>query len=566
MILSRVKQNFQKHLKTRVEFLIFFQLIMLLVTATYIGVFVFIGSYYSAIISTFFTVFLVATFFLNKPKHYFFSAALLVVTNSLEPVTTVVLSGGLDSPYLIWLFVPIYGASFLLGKIGTIFSTIASLFFFTLLFAFNEEVQVFNELDPTYYQLMFYLSFLFAASLMGVLAGINIFSMEKEADAHKILRENAEELNRLLVEKSEEQDKLLSIVSHELRTPAATLSMLLNPKDIAANTLNITSINDNMHHLMDVLDDMRMVKEPEIILETPLNKVYVRDVLENALHLVTSYLENKDLVVDIHESNTTRTLCVFRDKLVRQIAMNIVKNCINHSSATQLDIHIDKKITSEAVSFSIRFTDNGQGIPDHKVATLFTPFVKGVEKSSGSGLGLHLSREFAQKGLHGNLTYRKNSPTGAIFELEFTALKAEKTSTDILQETTPITNNSLKGLTILLAEDNLVIALMTKKLLEEQGATVLDAKDGEVALTLFKSNSIDVVLTDIFMPKINGYELTKALRTLGYKGQIIGCSAASIGEEANELIASGADKVFIKPLKVEEILRYLKDNIITPNS
>lgn len=470
-------------------------------------------------------------------------------------------TNGLQSPFVIW-FVTVSAATSLLGKSGTILATTIVVIFFLIITFLNLDFNAINELDASYYNLMYTVAFLSGSSLIGLFAWRNIFKIEKENELQKNLQITTSKINVELLKKEQEQNKLLSIVSHELRTPAATLSMLLNPKDLANHNLDESLITKTMNHLMDVLNDMRMVKEPELIVETEKRKVFIREVIESSVTLLSSLIESKNLVITIHEPKEKRVLCLVRDRLIKQIAMNLIKNCINHSNATTLDIYINFKDKGDKYLCNITFSDNGQGIPDQKVATLFTPFVKGVEKSSGSGLGLHLSREFAQKGLDGNLTYKENSPTGATFELEFMAEKAEIDSTDVFQETTPITTSSLKGLTILLAEDNLVIALMTKKLLEEHGATVLDAKDGEVALAVFKANAIDAVLTDIFMPKLNGYELTKALRSLGYKGQIIGCSAASIGEEANKLIASGADKVFIKPLQIKEFVSYLQEHIL----
>ena len=554
-----LNKNYQKNSNAREDFLLFFKRIISVLTVFYTLTWFFLEAWYCFFYSVLFACSVGSSWLITNKKYLFYSALLLSVSFVFIIVSIITYTNGLQSPFVIWLFVTVSAATSLLGKSGAIVSTASVVIFFLMITFFNLDFDAINELDASYYNLMYTVAFLSGTSLIGLFAWRNIFKIEKENDLQKNLQITTSEINNELLRKEKEQKKLLSIVSHELRTPAATLSMLLNPKDLANHNLDEPLITKTMNHLMDVLNDMRMVKEPKLILETEKRKVFIREIIQSSVNLLASYVENKNLVITIHELKENRFLCLVRDRLIKQIAMNIIKNCINHANATTLDIYIAVKNLGENYLFTILFYDNGQGIPDHKVATLFTPFVKGVEKSSGSGLGLHLSREFAQKGLHGNLTYRKNSPTGAIFELEFTALKAEKTSTDILQETTPITNNSLKGLTILLAEDNLVIALMTKKLLEEQGATVLDAKDGEVALTLFKSNSIDVVLTDIFMPKINGYELTKALRTLGYKGQIIGCSAASIGEEANKLIASGADKVFIKPLQIDDFLQYVQN-------
>ena len=103
---------------------------------------------------------------------------------------------------------------------------------------------------------------------------------------------------------------------------------------------------------------------------------------------------------------------------------------------------------------------------------------------------------------------------------------------------------------------------MTQKLLEAKGATVYAAKDGEVALSIYKENHIDIVFTDIFMPKINGYELTKQLRAIGFNGQIIGCSASTMGDEVIKLKESGANKVFAKPINMNLFLSYVHQSVL----
>ncbi|MEN8835062.1 MAG: response regulator [Polaribacter sp.] len=569
MLLDFLHKDYQKNKNARLDFLIFFNKLMVVMATFYTLTWVFLEAWYCFGISIIYTTFVYVAYFLTKQKKYRFFVTILLSISFIFTIQTVVFfTNGLQSPFFVWLFVTIISASALIGKIGTVISTLMVVLFFLFLNLSGIDYTVHNELDASIYDLMYTLSVVSGSGLIGLFAWRLIFTIEKELTKQAKLRKETEKVNTKLVAKREEQNKLLSIVSHELRTPAATLSMLLNPSDIASKTLDIHTITNTMNHLMDVLDDMRMVKEPEVILETPLNNVYVRDVLEDALSLVSSYIETKDLVVTIHEPTATKTLCVVRDKLVRQIAMNIIKNCVNHSNATQLAISIGLKEVSGKVEFIITFSDNGQGIPKEKVPTLFTPFVKGYEKSSGSGLGLHLSREFARKGLNGDLYYITQDGNGATFELVFLVEKATKEVVRKTEEKVMSEAISLAGLTVLLVEDNMVISMMTQKLLEAKGASVLNAKNGEVALAMYKDNpaAIDFVLTDIFMPKLNGYELTAQLRNLGFKGEIIGCSAASIGEEANKLIAAGANKVFVKPLQIEDFLSYIQEHILGKNA
>lgn len=561
MFIDIIRNNFERNLKTRLDFLLVFKQIIAILSVFYTATWLVLQCTYSFSVSIVFLTIVLSSFLFKKNEQHFVVAAVLAISFVLIIMSIVVFTGGVMSPFIIWLFVPIYAAGSLLGKLGTIISSCFTILFFVIITFIDLNLEAWNELDAAYYNQMYTVSFLSSVSLISFFAGRNIFKMEKEAFLQQKLRLEAETSNKELKEKEEEQNTLLSIVSHELRTPAATLSMLLDPSDIAANTLDAPLITKTMNHLMDVLNDMRMVKEPEVILETPKNAVYISECIQDAVHLVSSYVETKNLVINIHESDANKTRCIVRDKLVKQIAINIIKNCINHAKATRLDITINGKDLNDKHAFTISFTDNGKGISTTKQTSLFAAFVKGHDTSSGSGLGLYLSRKFARKGLDGDLKYVANPDSGATFELYIEADKATLEFAEKKKETIA-PDVRLENLSILLAEDNLVIAMMTQKLLKANGATVHFAKDGEAALALFKNHQIDVVLTDIFMPKLDGYGLTKAIRDLGFKGQIIGCSAASIGDEANKLIAVGANKVFLKPLVVSEFLSYIKIKVL----
>ena len=95
--------------------------------------------------------------------------------------------------------------------------------------------------------------------------------------------------------------------------------------------------------------------------------------------------------------------------------------------------------------------------------------------------------------------------------------------------------------------------LLTKNMLEKQGALVTAASNGKLALASFKEGVYDLVISDIFMPEIDGYGLAKALRESKYLGPIIGLTAATIGDETEQMLEAGADRVLAKPISVEAL-------------
>ena len=114
---------------------------------------------------------------------------------------------------------------------------------------------------------------------------------------------------------------------------------------------------------------------------------------------------------------------------------------------------------------------------------------------------------------------------------------------------------ALEGMRILLAEDNKTIQMLTQKMLTKQGAQVEVCNNGAEALAAYESGSVDLVLSDIFMPVMNGYQFVAALREQGYEGQVIGLTAATIGEETDKMLAAGANAVLSKPVNIKELTK-----------
>ena len=123
-----------------------------------------------------------------------------------------------------------------------------------------------------------------------------------------------------------------------------------------------------------------------------------------------------------------------------------------------------------------------------------------------------------------------------------------------IQSSTKLDSFDLTEKKVLLAEDTPTIRMLSTKLIESQGASVAAAEDGEKALEIALNKDFDLVITDIFMPNMDGYELTRSLRENGYTGPIIGVTAATIGEERDKLIAAGANAAIGKPLTKEKLL------------
>ena len=152
----------------------------------------------------------------------------------------------------------------------------------------------------------------------------------------------------------------------------------------------------------------------------------------------------------------------------------------------------------------------------------------------------------------GDIVYEPNTPRGSRFTLTIPINEMDSTPLHDEAESERVCY-SLEGAKILLAEDNPTLQLLTKNILEKQGAVVNAASNGKLALDSFNEGVYDLVISDIFMPEIDGYGLAKALRDAEFNGPIIGLTAATIGDETEQMLEAGADRVIPKPLAIEAL-------------
>jgi signal transduction histidine kinase len=217
------------------EFLTKFQLFTFPIAVAFIASFLFVGSWGSALGTSLFLIGLLLSVHWRKQGRAFLASCWLAVTFLVEPTTAIVLSKGIESPYIVWLIVPIFAAGGLLGANGALLAAASAVITYLSLIIFDTDIAPLNELVENYYDLMFFLSFSSAAIFTSVLAWIAISALERDSLAAQASAAesalSAEELRQtetLLRHELHERDKLYAIISHELRTPAATLKMMFD--------------------------------------------------------------------------------------------------------------------------------------------------------------------------------------------------------------------------------------------------------------------------------------------------------------------------------------------------
>jgi len=377
--------------------------------------------------------------------------------------------------------------------------------------------------------------------------------IEQVSETTAELIEYETELNSSITELNSvraQQDKIFAIVGHELRTPASAIKMLLNEeKQINNESHNVAEADQHATHLLNILDDMRLAASDGALLEVQsegAKQVKVFQTLKSCIIALQPLADKHKFTIDLNGSVANPLGHTGNPKVIQQIVQNLIKNAILHSKGSMINVSMEyEHLENNKTHFTVEVRDNGTGIPVEFQARMFKACERGDTVSDGTGLGLNVAYELAGILDNGKLFYRDNPEGGAIFTLGFTFEKLiEKPNNQKL------THDSIEGLKILLAEDTPTLRLLGKNILERAGATVQVAVDGEEALSILVNFDPDVVLTDIMMPNMNGYELAEALRKRDFTKPIIGVTGATVGMEAKRLIENGANTVLAKPLTV----------------
>lgn len=360
-----------------------------------------------------------------------------------------------------------------------------------------------------------------------------------------------EEAVRALEAKQQAQQQMFAVIGHELRTPAAAINMMLDAQSGVSSGPYSADIRYTAKHLMGVLDDLRAVIEPEVLV----NRVDAIDsalqVVERALTPLRDCLQQADLWVQLSSDDASACEYLFDVRGLRQVALNLIKNAALHSEARKLTINLRVAgAKSDAPVLKIDLCDDGKGIPLEKRETIFAPFERGDTQQDGTGLGLHICREILRAS-GGDLQLSESEEGGCCFSIEMpmkpVAAVSEAGESDVVV--------NLEDQRVLLAEDNLTLRMLTEQILKGAGAKPMLAVDGKMALQMLADAEVDLLLTDIFMPQVDGYELVSTLREQGFDKPIIGVTAAMVGDEAERLLAVGADCVIPKPVTTEKLLK-----------
>jgi signal transduction histidine kinase/CheY-like chemotaxis protein len=395
---------------------------------------------------------------------------------------------------------------------------------------------------------------------------IGFFFLQSLALSHRFahsLNQAAFQAQQGLKAKSE----FLSTMSHEIRTPLnAVIGMthLLRrnePRPDQKEELDVLLFSaNNLLSIVNNILDYNKIEEGKIVFEhIPMDlPAIARNIVAG---LKTSAQEKGiDLRLMIDEGldnkldgDPTRT---------SQVINNLVHNAVKFTREgyVELIIRIVQR-SPGSVTLTIEVKDTGIGIPKDKQLMIFDRFTQADSSTSrsygGTGLGLAITKRILE--LQGvSLQLESESGKGSVFSFTQTFPISKATATDQQERSYGTkTDNRLQGISILLVEDNPLNVLVAQTILENSGAIVEVATNGEEALEKLDNTRHQLVLMDLHMPVMDGYEATILLRRRGEKLPIIALTASTPNEVESEAHAAGLSDVVVKPFDPEDLCRVI---------
>lgn len=376
---------------------------------------------------------------------------------------------------------------------------------------------------------------------------------------------------------SRAKSAFLANVSHEIRTPLGAIlgfsELLLDPHLIAEDRRQyVETIVRNGRDLTRLIDDVLDLSKVEAgRLEIERLSFELPAFLEEILQSLGVKAREKGIALELLTDPTLPTTVTSDPTRLRQILFNIVGNAIKFTSqgSVTLTARYTEKIVGIGQPAKLIFvvSDTGRGVSAQQMNNLFQSFVQAdsstTRKFGGTGLGLVLSRRLARL-LGGDVELTKSEPDkGSVFTVTIEAGAVSRVApVAAVEMPAPACRSErpLAGVRVLIADDAKDNQLLFRRVLAGKGASVDVVDNGEQAVHQALAHRYDVVLMDIQMPVLDGYDATKELRRRGFEGPIIALTAHAMKDERERCLGIGCNDHLPKPVRhdvlVETVARY----------
>ena len=373
---------------------------------------------------------------------------------------------------------------------------------------------------------------------------------------------------------NEAKTEFLQRMSHDIRTPINGICGLVNMADHYADdtekqTEYRTKVKEASNLLLELVNeilDMSKLESGEVVLEEiPFN---LSSISREVFIVIEQMAAEQNIRIMWEKKEITHRDLIGSPGYVKRVMMNILSNAVKYNRENgQIYISCMEIPSEQPEMTTMEFVcrDTGIGMTEEFQKCVFEPFAQehtgSRAKFTGTGLGLSISRKLVEK-MGGTITFESEKGVGTTFVIRV-PFKIDPDA-DKREEQKDVSEKSIKGLHILLAEDNELNMEIAEFVLQNEGANVTKAWDGQEAVELFRNSEpgeFDVILMDIMMPVMNGYETTKMIRSLDREDAkaipIIAMTANAFTEDRIKAKEAGMDEHVAKPVDVELLIKVI---------
>ena len=375
---------------------------------------------------------------------------------------------------------------------------------------------------------------------------------------------------------NEAKTEFLQRMSHDIRTPINGICGMINVADHYADNMEKQTecrakIKKTSHLLLELINevlDMSKLESDEVVLEDiPFN---LNSIFEEILGVIEHMAAEQNIRIIWEEKEVTHWNLIGSPVHVKRILMNILSNAVKYNKENGYVYISCREIPSKQTAMTtLEFVcrDTGIGMTEAFQKRIFEPFAQehagSRTKFAGTGLGMPITKKLVEK-MGGTISFESKEGTGTTFVIripfQIDADMKDRTETEEKTET------SIQGLHVLLTEDNELNMEIAEFVLQNEGAVVTKAWNGQKAVDIFRKNrpgEFDVILMDIMMPVMNGYEAAKMIRSLDREDAkvipIIAMTANAFTEDKMRAKEAGMDEHIAKPVDGKLLVKAINE-------
>ena len=373
---------------------------------------------------------------------------------------------------------------------------------------------------------------------------------------------------------NEAKTEFLQRMSHDIRTPINGICGMLDVADHYADDMKKQTecrgkIKEASHLLLELVNDvldMSKLESGEVVLEEiPFN---LSSISREVFVVIEQIAAEQNIRIVWEKKEITHRDLIGSPRYVKRVMMNILSNAMKYNRENgHVYISCIEIPSGQPETTTMEFVcrDTGIGMAEEFQKHIFEPFAQehagSRTKFSGTGLGMPISKKLIEK-MGGTITFESAEGIGTTFVIRV-PFKIDL-DVDIREEQADVSEKSIKGLHILLAEDNELNMEIAEFVLQNEGAEVSKAWNGEETVELFRkseSGEFDAILMDIMMPVMNGYEATKMIRSLDREDAkvipIIAMTANAFTEDRLRAKEAGMNEHIAKPFDAKLLVKII---------